>query len=120
VDLVVDQMRELEHVDVAHGGGLLELSPVMPSYSCVLPELGRPADLSSALISVSRAPSKTAVPNQMPRFMPAATRMVCSSSRSRSWVSAAVPAKRALKKLAHLAGLGHLGGSLGDLLAQFV
>ena len=46
--------------------------------------------------------------------------MICASSRSRSWVSAAVPAKRALKQLAHLAGRLHLRGSLGNLLAQFV
>ncbi len=67
VDLVVDQVGELEHIDVAN---------VLPAARTLLrscrraaesyPSWERPADLSNALISVSRAPSNTAVPNQMP------------------------------------------------------
>jgi len=53
---------------------------------------GSPAEASSALISSSRAPSKTAVPNQMPRSMPAPTRNNISSSSSSNWRSVAVPA----------------------------
>ena len=77
-----------------------------------MPELGSPADFSSALISLSRAPSKTAVPNQMPdglRVVQVEKLGQCGGA-----------GKARLEEFAHFTGRGHLRGFLGNLLAQFV
>ena len=55
VDLVVHQVRQLQHVDVADGDVLLELvARSCRRTACVLPPVGRPARSSQFLISFSR------------------------------------------------------------------
>jgi len=91
VDLIVDQVGKLQHVDVAHSRRLLELSPVMPSNNGrLLPELGSSAAASSGFELCFLAPSNTAVPNQMPRFHCRVPRARASRHRVRA-VGAALP-----------------------------
>ena len=62
VDLVVDQVVQLEHVDVAHRHLAVERSPVRPSNRSPGPTCRDPAFSSIADTSASRAPSNTGVP----------------------------------------------------------
>ena len=59
--LVLHHMVQLHHIDLADRHLLVKNSPVLPSQSLTLPSSGRPAFLSSSLISSSVAPWKPGV-----------------------------------------------------------
>jgi len=90
----------------------------MPSNSGVLPEEGRPAESQQRLDLALLRAVKTAVPNQMPRSMPAPTRNSISSSRSSSCRNVAVPANSFLNNSRVYAAVGVGLDQVGNLLAQ--
>ena len=82
VDLVVDQVRQLQHVDVADCDRLFELVAGHAVVQVGLARVGSPDCSSSALISLSREPSNTGDPMNTPSVKVGATASSSSSGMS--------------------------------------
>src|ERR1700733_5960294 len=120
VDLVVDKVRELQHIDVADGGGLLERIAVHAIEELRLARAWEPGcfqqslDLGLACAVEYRGAEPDAAlhagGNAQSLLVVQVEKLVESGGSGEA----------RLEELADLAGLGEVRSQLGDLLAEFV